>query len=210
MAHTLPRVDKMPAVHAVQVFAGGREGLLERLFPRLQYIKAICTGSMAKFVPLLRQLVPTLPLLSMCYGATEGVFGVAAELVEFTELAACCDQNVWQPAGSGGKQPQQPQQPHASADTLLPATAAAGCEAPAAPAAAASSGQQMPQSPCSVLEGVVAREGQERPSLSFREFSKEAPDQASYILCPDANCYLEFLPLSEGGEPAPSAHKLLR
>jgi auxin responsive GH3 family protein len=54
----------------VQVFDGGRAGLLQRLFPRLFYMSSILTGSMSKYVPHLRQLLPSIPFLSAMYGAT--------------------------------------------------------------------------------------------------------------------------------------------
>lgn len=55
-----------------QAFAGGRAGLLERLFPRLRYASAILTGSMSKYVPHVRELVPAVPFCSGAFGATEG------------------------------------------------------------------------------------------------------------------------------------------
>ncbi|KAI3434980.1 hypothetical protein D9Q98_003032 [Chlorella vulgaris] len=66
-----------------QVFDGGRAGLLQRLFPRLFYMSSILTGSMSKYVPHLRQLLPSIPFLSAMYGATEGLFGLQSELVEY-------------------------------------------------------------------------------------------------------------------------------
>jgi hypothetical protein len=40
---------------------------------------------MSKYVPHLRELLPTCPFLSAMYGATEGIFGMQSELVEFYE-----------------------------------------------------------------------------------------------------------------------------
>jgi auxin responsive GH3 family protein len=67
----------------MQVFDGGRAGLLQRLFPRLCYMSSILTGSMSKYVPHLRQLLPSIPFLSPVYVSTEGLFGLQSELVEY-------------------------------------------------------------------------------------------------------------------------------
>jgi hypothetical protein len=153
---------------------------------------------MAKFVPLLRQLAPTLPLLSGCYGATEGAFGVAAELVEFAELAVSGNLQLNGSAGSGVEL----QHRTGSRDSSKQE------EAAAEDVTSSSDGWEVPESPPSVLSGLDAREGE--GELSFREFSREAPDQVSYILCPDANCYLEFLPLEQGGDASPGTQEPLR
>lgn len=46
--HTSPASTQASPTCAVQVFAGGRDGLLLRLFPRLQQANCICTGSLSK------------------------------------------------------------------------------------------------------------------------------------------------------------------
>lgn len=53
---------------------------------------------MQKFVPLIRELAPHTAIISPCYLATEGCFGVASELVEYASLLA-----------KGGNAPQQQQ-----------------------------------------------------------------------------------------------------
>ncbi|KAL4854581.1 4-substituted benzoates-glutamate ligase [Chlorella vulgaris] len=89
LAATAAAVDERLAASAdlchelQQVFDGGRAGLLQRLFPRLCYMSSILTGSMSKYVPHLRQLLPSIPFLSAMYGATEGLFGLQSELVEY-------------------------------------------------------------------------------------------------------------------------------
>ena len=115
-----------PPPRPLQEFAAGREGLLERLFPRLQCLKCISTGSMGKYMPLLRQLTPSVPILSPCYCATEGSFGVSAPLLEAAASAgACAGGEAAAPAGEAGKAPGSPRSVLAPGG---PAAAAAGKE----------------------------------------------------------------------------------
>jgi len=47
---------------------------------------------MSKYVPHLRQLLPTVPLLSSIYGASEGFFGVQSDVVEYVAAHAAAAQ----------------------------------------------------------------------------------------------------------------------
>ncbi len=64
------------ARHLADAMAPDPAGFLERLFPNLASVMGIVTGSHAKYVPQLRALAPTVPIISGLYGATEGFIGV--------------------------------------------------------------------------------------------------------------------------------------
>jgi hypothetical protein len=205
----------------MQAFAAGREGLLERLFPRLQLIRCICTGSMGKYVPLLRLLAPSTPLLPTLLSASEGTIGIAAELVECAEATLAAGARLAegkQAADAGlaeGKQaadaglaaagPATASAP-APAPAPAPATAAGAAAAGAASyaGAAATAGatkgapQEAPHSqavaPPAPGKGGAARQNLPE-ALAFKQFSREPPEAASYIVFPSSHIYYEFLPL---------------
>lgn len=136
---------------------------------------------MAKYVPLIRVLAPNAVLLSLCYGATEGAFGVAADLVEYAclcplppSLATPADQALSSAGSSssgGGGTAGAAQAPDAAEQPGV------GCDR-----------SERAGSPCSVLP--------EAPGIAgFKAYSGEEPGQAPYILCPNYGVYYEFLPL---------------
>lgn len=58
------------------VMQGGEEGLLLRLFPNLKAIFAVASGTHTKYLPRMRLLAPTLPVVSGGYVASEGRMGL--------------------------------------------------------------------------------------------------------------------------------------
>lgn len=84
-------------------------------------------GSMSKYVPHLRALLPTVPFLSAAYGATEGMLGVQADLVEYWAAhdAAAKEQQAAQEQAAAGGSPSSAAEGGAAANGSAAAPAAA-------------------------------------------------------------------------------------
>ncbi|KAL3701542.1 hypothetical protein R1sor_019564 [Riccia sorocarpa] len=54
----------------------GWKGIVRSLWPKCKGVKAICTGSMAAYMPILNHYTDNLPVLSGVYVSSEGSFGV--------------------------------------------------------------------------------------------------------------------------------------
>lgn len=179
-----------PAPELAQVlqkeFAAGQRGLLERLFPRLQAIRCITTAAMGKYVARLRLLAPNTPLLPAVYAATEGAFGIQAELAECAYLMA------GGPAGAA-----------TTTNTSCSSDMRSDCSCQEAQLQKLQEAAGSTGSDCGSPRSVLART---QPPPSFAEYSREAPAEASFILCPHTGVYFEFLPLGA----SPTAAELPR
>ncbi|KAL3675285.1 hypothetical protein R1sor_025233 [Riccia sorocarpa] len=54
----------------------GWKGIVKSLWPKCKVVQAICTGSMAAYMPILNYYTDNLPVLSGIYACSEGFFGV--------------------------------------------------------------------------------------------------------------------------------------
>ncbi|KAL3701537.1 hypothetical protein R1sor_019559 [Riccia sorocarpa] len=66
----------------------GWKGIVRSLWPKCKVVEAICTGSMAAYLPLLDHYTDNLPVLSGVYVTTEGSFGVNMDPTCPTEVTS--------------------------------------------------------------------------------------------------------------------------
>ncbi|PPS04705.1 hypothetical protein GOBAR_AA15953 [Gossypium barbadense] len=52
------------------------EGVIKKLWPKIKYIRSVCTGSMSQYIPLLEFYGGGIPLVSPSYVSSEACFGI--------------------------------------------------------------------------------------------------------------------------------------